>query len=120
MTLVGAILVLPYMVIFFSFWLVASLARPVTYASFLLLVLNPFAAKRKLALFVDTFRYMFFCNDKKWKKPEPPKYSTVHKVESKTFIFVRHGESTWNETFNKGDRSKMTFYMQFIPNAIKA
>jgi len=120
MALIGAILVLPYMVVFFSFWLVASLARPVTYASFLLLILNPFAAKRKLALFVSTARYLALCNDKKWKEPETPKYSVVHKTETKTVIFVRHGESTWNETFNKGDRSKMTFYMQFLPNVIKA
>lgn len=120
MTLIGAILVLPYMVVFFTFWLVASLARPVSYATILLLVLNPFAAKRKLALFVATFRYMTLCNDKKWKEPDSPKYSVVHKTESKTVIFVRHGESTWNETFNKGDRSKTTFYMQFLPNVIKA
>jgi hypothetical protein len=120
MTLLGAILVLPYMVVFFSMWLISSLTRPVSYATFLLLVLNPFAAKRKLALFLATARYMALCNDKTWKEPRAPKFSVVHKTETKTVIFLRHGESTWNETFNKGDRSKLNFYLQFLPNVVKA
>lgn len=90
------------------------------YASLVAMVLNPFAAKRKLTLFVNTFRYLAFCKDKKWKEPEAPKYKKIIKVETKTIIFVRHGESTWNETFNKGDRSKIKFYISFLPNAIKA
>ena len=120
MGLIGGILILPYMVLFFSVWLFHMLSRPVAYASIACMVLNPFAAKRKLKLFVDTFRYLAFCKDKKWKEQEPLKYSKVIKVETKTVIFVRHGESTWNETFNKGDRSKIKFYLGFLPNAIKA
>jgi hypothetical protein len=42
-------------------------------------------------------------------------------VESKTIIFVRHGESNWNETFNKGsDRSKLQFILGFLPGLLKA
>jgi broad specificity phosphatase PhoE len=41
-------------------------------------------------------------------------------VETKTVIFVRHGESTWNDTFNKGDRPKISFVLHFIPNLIYA
>lgn len=39
----------------------------------------------------------------------------------KTIIFVRHGESTWNDTLNKGHhRSAMNFAVWFIPNLVKA
>jgi hypothetical protein len=41
-------------------------------------------------------------------------------VTKKTILFVRHGESTWNYTFNKGnDRSTMTFLLYFIPNVVQ-
>jgi hypothetical protein len=73
------------------------------------------------------------CNDKKFKKPEDDPQSffkTVDicdkdameaaKVESKTIIFVRHGESTWNDTFNRGDRSKPAFLVAFLPGVMKA
>jgi hypothetical protein len=92
MALLGAILVIPYMLVFFTCWLVASLSRPLMYCTVICLLLNPLAAKRKLTLFVNAFQYMFFCNDKKWKDLDPPKYSTVHKTETKTVIFVRHGK----------------------------
>jgi len=35
-------------------------------------------------------------------------------------ILIRHGESTWNDTFNAGDRSKPLFILFFIPNLIYA
>ncbi|CAB9509243.1 expressed unknown protein [Seminavis robusta] len=120
MSLIGAVLVLPYMVVFFTFWLATSLQRPMMYATIFCLAINPMAAQRKLTLFVNTARYLLFSKDKKWKEPEVPKYTTVHKVETKTIIFVRHGQSTWNETFNRGEKTKLNFYMFFIPNAIKA
>jgi len=120
MGLIGGILILPYMVLFFSVWLFHMLKKPVAILSVLCMALNPFATQRKLKLVVDTFRFLAFCKDKKWKEPEPLKYNKILKVESKTVIFVRHGESNWNETFNKGDRSKANFYLGFIPNAIKA
>ena len=42
-------------------------------------------------------------------------------VERKTIYFVRHGESTWNDTFNKGShRSQAVFAIGFIPGLIKA
>merc|ERR1711862_587591 len=70
--------------------------------------------------------YFLFCNDKKWKKVDDPlkSFSSVtdkSKIEKKTIIFVRHGESTWNETFNKGPhRSVAVFVIGFVPNLIKA
>jgi hypothetical protein len=58
--------------------------------------------------------YLLFCRDKKWKKPQDP-FAVVgpvlqkeknneslddgYHLEKKTIYFVRHGESTWNDTF---------------------
>ena len=41
-------------------------------------------------------------------------------IEKKTIIFVRHGESTWNDTFNKGDRKTLAFVQGFVPGLVKA
>jgi hypothetical protein len=41
--------------------------------------------------------------------------SKVTSVKKKTLIFIRHGESTWNDTFNK---SKMPWY--FLPRIVYA
>ena len=49
-----------------------------------------------------------------------PSSKTTEEFESKTVIFVRHGESTWNDTFNKGGRKTMSFILNFIPNLIYA
>lgn len=38
----------------------------------------------------------------------------------KTVILIRHGESTWNDTFNAGDRNKVAFVLFFIPNLLYA
>lgn len=44
-----------------------------------------------------------------------------NKIEKKTIYLVRHGESTWNDTFNKGKhRSAIVFAIGFIPGLIKA
>eukprot|EP00586_Coscinodiscus_wailesii_P010250 CAMPEP_0172495844 /NCGR_PEP_ID=MMETSP1066-20121228/78850_1 /TAXON_ID=671091 /ORGANISM="Coscinodiscus wailesii, Strain CCMP2513" /LENGTH=332 /DNA_ID=CAMNT_0013267813 /DNA_START=270 /DNA_END=1268 /DNA_ORIENTATION=- len=83
--------------------------------------------------------YFVLCNDKSWAKPNDPwpfiqpllnagadgdskaKGGAGTVIEKKTIIFVRHGESTWNETFNKGShRSAMVFAVGFVPNLIKA
>lgn len=41
-------------------------------------------------------------------------------TERRTVIFIRHGESTWNDTFNKGHRKAIVFIALFIPNLIYA
>ena len=71
--------------------------------------------------------YFVACFDKSWKKPTDPgsifgpHLSQGLPVERKTIYFVRHAESTWNETFNKGShRSAVIFLVFFIPNLIKA
>ena len=92
-------------------------------------------AIRKLKLFYISFLYLAFCKDKKWKVPKdnnPSTYFTKElggslssntdgiKYKEKTIILIRHGESTWNDTFNAGDRSKPLFILLFIPNLIYA
>lgn len=42
-------------------------------------------------------------------------------IRRKTIIFIRHGESTWNDVFNKGsERSTLNFAISFFPNLIQA
>jgi hypothetical protein len=42
-------------------------------------------------------------------------------MERKTIYFVRHGESTWNDTFNRGKhRSNFKFVIGFLPGLLKA
>eukprot|EP00559_Dactyliosolen_fragilissimus_P009541 CAMPEP_0184863732 /NCGR_PEP_ID=MMETSP0580-20130426/12209_1 /TAXON_ID=1118495 /ORGANISM="Dactyliosolen fragilissimus" /LENGTH=354 /DNA_ID=CAMNT_0027362219 /DNA_START=41 /DNA_END=1105 /DNA_ORIENTATION=+ len=85
----------------------------------------------KVKLTIQGIAYFLFCNDKSWKKPDDPfvifepiqKESNADngKISRKTIIFVRHGESTWNDTFNKGHhRSSLVFVLGFIPGLIKA
>jgi len=92
-------------------------------------------AIRKLKLFYISIVYLACCKDKKWKVPKdnnPSTYFTKElggslstadsstKYKEKTIILIRHGESTWNDTFNAGDRSKPLFILFFIPNLIYA
>jgi hypothetical protein len=92
----------------------------------------------KLRLCINSILYLCFCYDKSYSKPltDPSTYfntptttnpttATTSKndtvIRRKTIYFVRHGESTWNDTFNKGKhRSILVFVLGFIPNLIKA
>lgn len=84
----------------------------------------------KFRLTLQGISYFFFCHDKTWaKQPDPLETfgpivranEVETKVEKKTIIFVRHGESTWNDTFNKGShRSALVFAIGFIPGLIKS
>lgn len=86
----------------------------------------------KIGMFVRGIVYLILCNDKSWKKPQDPAIVVAPLlakenelddgiIEKKTVYFVRHGESTWNDTFNKGShRSVMAFVIGFIPGLIKA
>ena len=125
MGLIGALMSLPYMILFFAIWLVASLIRPVFFACIVFALTKPVAFARKLQLFVNTVEYLALCNDKKFKAPKEDPQSFFKdfdskKGDTKTIIFIRHGESTWNDTFNRGDRSKINFILYFIPNLLKA
>ena len=102
------------------------LLRPFLLAVICFLVFNFYTVVHKAKLTFQGAAYLIFCNDKTWpKQPDPksffPNNDDKRKVEKKTIIFVRHGESTWNDTFNKGPhRSASKFVIGFIPGLIKA
>eukprot|EP00538_Stauroneis_constricta_P011492 CAMPEP_0119557350 /NCGR_PEP_ID=MMETSP1352-20130426/9043_1 /TAXON_ID=265584 /ORGANISM="Stauroneis constricta, Strain CCMP1120" /LENGTH=367 /DNA_ID=CAMNT_0007604445 /DNA_START=140 /DNA_END=1246 /DNA_ORIENTATION=- len=81
----------------------------------------------KTRLYLRGVLYLLFCNDKKWKQVSDS--AAVFRklrqlegnIERKTVYFVRHGESTWNDTFNKGShRSALVFVIGFIPGLVKS
>ena len=107
----------------------SSWPRTFLFAVLGLLAWNLPVCLHKAKLAYQGVLYLLFCNDKKWKKPEDPGkvfekelLSSLSKqqVEKKTIIFVRHGESTWNDTFNKGERSVFIFVIGWLPNLVKA
>jgi len=125
MSVLGSVLSAPYMIVFYVLWIISCLLRPVLSVCFLASLQKPRETLSKLQLFVKTVEYLISCNDKKWKAPteDPVSFfpSDLSKaVAKKTVIFVRHGESTWNDSFNRGDRSKFSFLLNFVPNLIKA
>jgi len=81
-------------------------------------------------MLVLTVSFLLFSKDKKWKTPQdddadPDTYfgddATKNKtIERKTVIFVRHGESTWNDSFNRAGRPVVGFVLYFVPNLVKA
>ena len=81
----------------------------------------------KMGLLARGVMYFFLCHDKSWKKQRNPGLVVAPILEAKgptqrkTVYFVRHGESTWNDTFNKGShRSALAFAVGFIPGLFKA
>lgn len=73
---------------------------------------------------INTVRFLLLSKDKKWEKlnENPASFFSVDDdeivVARKTVIFLRHGESTWNETFNKGDRKMFSFLIGFVPGVL--
>ncbi|KAL7557361.1 hypothetical protein ACA910_020229 [Epithemia clementina (nom. ined.)] len=142
-TIYASCLVAPYLLLFFGTWLVVSLARPLLVLTVLsAIVMHPQSALRKFELLVTTVAYLLFSQDKRWKAPpvDPATYfpsnnnndknadnnknanttGTRAAMDKKTIIFVRHGESTWNDTFNKGDRKPLQFVAGFVPGLCHA
>lgn len=134
MSISSDLLSYPAFLFFQATWLLHSLRRPLLLVSALCILTNPYAAVRKAKLFYTTFLYLLFCKDKKWKVPpdDPASHfpeelggngSNVQpgaKYRQKTLILIRHGESTWNDTFNAGDRNKLVFVLFFVPNLVYA
>lgn len=116
MSLSSDLLSIPAFLLFHLTWLAHSVRRPLFLVAALFVVSNPRAALYKLRLTYLTFLYLLFCKDKKWKPPDkdPASFFPVglggtlvsaseknaNKYRSKTVILIRHGESTWNDTFN--------------------
>lgn len=105
-----------------SFEAIAPFARPAMVLIAALLAWNLNVTILKAKLTIQGIVYLLFCNDKKWKNPDDPGLilKSAEGVERKTVIFVRHGESTWNDTFNKGERSVLVFVLFYLPNMLKA
>jgi Histidine phosphatase superfamily (branch 1) len=93
-------------------------------------LLRPVATFRKLSLFATSIQYLLFCQDTKFRLPKKdpvPRFPDVTSAESdpslskRTILFLCSEESTWNDTFNKGnDRSHFSFVMYFLPNLMYA
>lgn len=123
MGLFGQIFALPYLAFCYGVWVVVNITRPLIVATLLCMLGNYKAAQVKSKLIVETFRYLIISKDKKWKKPKDDPASFFSKDDNgefivlgkKTVVFLRHGESTWNDTFNKGDRKMSSFVLGFIP-----
>eukprot|EP00568_Trieres_chinensis_P002089 CAMPEP_0183310730 /NCGR_PEP_ID=MMETSP0160_2-20130417/32938_1 /TAXON_ID=2839 ORGANISM="Odontella Sinensis, Strain Grunow 1884" /NCGR_SAMPLE_ID=MMETSP0160_2 /ASSEMBLY_ACC=CAM_ASM_000250 /LENGTH=363 /DNA_ID=CAMNT_0025475073 /DNA_START=131 /DNA_END=1222 /DNA_ORIENTATION=+ len=106
-------------------WAKANLLRPIILFVVACLVFNLPTFIHRVRLTIQGVLYLIFCNDKSWKKPKDPAsyFNSIDKskVTKKTVVFVRHGESTWNDTFNKGShRSALVFVLGFIPGLIKS
>jgi prolipoprotein diacylglyceryltransferase len=108
-------------------WAEEDLLRPGLILVCGMLLFNLPTLLYKIRMFIRGILYFVLCWDKSWKKPQDPgaifgpHLSQGLSVERKTVYFVRHGESTWNDTFNKGHhRSTAAFVIGFIPGLIKA
>ena len=108
-------------------WAIDTLLRPVLILVCGMLLFNLPLLIYKTKLLFKGLLYLLFCNDKTWTPPQDPAsvfgplLSSGAKLERKTVYFVRHGESTWNETFNKGNhRSIFAFVIGFFPGLVKA
>jgi len=111
-----------------------TLRRPFLIVCAICILSNPSAALRKLRLVYISLLYLAFCKDKKWKVPKEKDPASFFPKElggsgsgandkqyrEKTILIIRHGESTWNDTFNAGDRNKLLFVLLFLPNLVYA
>ncbi|CAK0878042.1 unnamed protein product [Prorocentrum cordatum] len=58
--------------------------------------------RRKLALVAYGGLYLVLSRDGQFQLPPDPGKSSGSVCKTKTIVFVRHGESSWNECFNRG------------------
>ena len=114
------------MIDFIAQWAREDLVRPLLILVSGMLVFNLPTVLYKVRITIRGLVYFFLCWDKSWKKPQDPgaifgSLEDDEAVARKTIYFVRHGESCWNDTFNKGKhRSTLFFVLGFIPGLIKA
>lgn len=66
---------------------------------------------KKAMTFAEALVFMVFSKDSKGvgpkKNPDPDSYKTKPVRGTKTIVFLRHGESDWNNVFNKGFNLRM-------------
>lgn len=64
----------------------------------------------KFGVFSAATTFMFLSRDgRKKKMPDTAQFANQKPLSTKTIIFVRHGESAWNEVFNKGKDPTMIY-----------
>jgi len=68
----------------------------------------------KVKLFVYGIFYIILSKDTKFQLPTDPGKSRATATRTKRILFVRHGESVWNECFNRG------FGASFLPTLLWA
>jgi hypothetical protein len=56
----------------------------------------------KVQLYLESFAVMFISRDAVWPTQPDPDLINKREVQNKRLIFIRHGESEWNEVFNRG------------------
>lgn len=123
MVLGEVVFALPQMILFYLVWTIHMIFRPLIVLTLLAALTSPLASLQKVSMMKETFQFWIFSKDKKWKKTSASDtLSSDFKLkDQKTIIFLRHGESSWNDTFNKGShRSAFNFALYFIPNLIYA
>jgi len=84
--------------------IIELLIRYFVLVTIILLLINYQMTIYKLTLYAKSIHFMIMTKDKKYRKPScgPFNAPTDATVFRRTVIFIRHGESTWNETFNRG------------------
>ena len=64
----------------------------------------------KFGVFTGATIFMFLSRDgRKRKMPDTAQFANQRPQATKTIVFVRHGESAWNEVFNKGKDPTMIY-----------
>jgi len=60
------------------------------------------AVHSKILMYIDGLITMVATRDTKWKLPQNVAALNLQRRDAKRIIFIRHGESVWNEVFNRG------------------
>lgn len=72
------------------------------------------AIRRKLGLLAYGVAYLGLSRDSRFQLPPDPGKSSTSSVAKRRIVFVRHGESAWNECFNR------SFDALFLPRVLLA
>ena len=130
LAMVSLLLSFPPLFAFYISWVIFSLLRPLTIVFIACVLWNLPTTIQKARLSFMGVAYMLFCKDKKYSVLDVRDHydlfsgssssSSSRKVERKELVFVRHGESTWNDTFNKGERPLKAFLLGFVPGLVKS
>lgn len=98
-----------------------ELSELLVYTLLVILFVTPFlrypkASFRKAQLFVGAFLFRFFGKDMRWPPTaDVEELLQTEVVERKRLILIRHGESTWNDVFNRSLNP-----IKFIPRLVGA